>query len=30
MVKHGFKANERPLVKYVSDIELAYVAQRYK
>jgi hypothetical protein len=30
MESHGFKAEERPLVKYVPDYELAYILQRYK
>ena len=27
---HGFNPEERPLVKYIPDYELAYILQRYK
>ena len=30
MQKHEFSSDERPLVKYVQDIELAYILQRYR
>ncbi len=30
MCSHGFQTKERPLVKHVADLELAYVHQRYK
>ena len=30
MTRNGFKPSERPLVRYVDDLELAYVCQRYK
>jgi len=30
MTINGFKPSERPLVRYVPDLELAYVSQRYK
>ena len=30
MSHHQFASDERPLAKYVQDIELAYVMQRYR
>lgn len=30
MQKHSFSSNERPVVKYVQDVELAYIMQRYR
>ena len=30
MSQYDFSAEERPLVKYVPDYELAYVMQRYR
>jgi len=30
MHSHGFSSDERPLVKYIPDYEIAYVYQRYK
>ena len=30
MTRNGFTPSGRPLAKYVPDLELAYVAQRYK
>lgn len=30
MARYDFKPDERPLVKYVPDMELAYIMQRYK
>ena len=30
MSKYGFSPEERPLVKYVPDYELAYIMQRYR
>ena len=30
MAKYNFSPNERPLVKYIADMELAYILQRYK
>lgn len=30
MESHDFSADERPLAKYIPDLELAYVYQRYK
>ena len=30
MSKHEYSSDERPLVKYVQDIELAYIIQRYR
>ena len=30
MSSHGFTSDEMPLVKYVPDLEHAYILQRYK
>ena len=30
MSDHGYTADERPLVKYVPNLEHAYILQRYK
>ena len=30
MTSHGYTSDERPLVKYVPDLEHAYILQRYK
>ena len=30
MSSHGFTSDERPVVKYVADLEHAYILQRYK
>ena len=30
MTKLNFNSNDRPLVKYVQDLELAYIIQRYR
>ena len=30
MFKHQFSSDERPVCKYVQDLELAYVMQRYR
>ena len=30
MSSHGYTSDERPLVKYVPDMEQAYILQRYK
>ena len=30
MTSHGYTSDERPLVKYVTNLEHAYIMQRYK
>jgi ubiquinone biosynthesis protein COQ4 len=30
MRKETFSADERPVVKYIPDLELAYIIQRYR
>ena len=30
MLKHQFTSNDRPLSRYVQDLELAYIMQRYR
>ena len=30
MTKHGFSSDERPIVKYIHDLELAFIIQRYR
>ena len=30
MTQNGFRSDERPVVKYVQDVELAYIMQRYR
>jgi len=30
MTSHGYTSDERPIVKYVPDLEHAYILQRYK
>ena len=30
MMEHQFTPDERPLVKYIADYDLAYILQRYK
>jgi ubiquinone biosynthesis protein Coq4 len=30
MIKNNFTPNERPIVKYIHDVELSYICQRYK
>ena len=30
MLKHSFNSEDRPVAKYVQDLELAYIIQRYR